>query len=311
MTPAGSVTTAQYAKIDLVGFDTLNAGTLYKFLIGKVYNPAVGVGQFNLLVLAYNINTATGVYNYVNSLYYTMFLSNTVTTIAETNNVTFGPAIVQDTNQEITHTIKSSLAISIGDYYITDMQTATLLNDLIITGTANLGPTQTCDSSKFEYCIIMEDIQWIIWKFNAAVSANTAVTSPLPIKTIPWGIERTVTTWPAYLFQSNVHTSTVTETVSIAAWSAIKQTITALSMSLVFDIDYYMSFKNDVEVLVYFTTSMITPASGSFLITFTAGYVPYAHCRSMLQLGSLLVGVAGSGELGCNVQSNSWYITGF
>lgn len=46
---------------------------------------------------------------------------------------------------------------------------------------------------------------------------------------------------------------------------------------------------------------------------FSSDYTPYAQCRSMVLMGSALVSSVGSniGEIGCAIQSNSWYITGF
>lgn len=37
-----------------------------------------------------------------------------------------------------------------------------------------MGNIDTCDTTKYYYCISMDEINWVIWKIKTTINANTA-----------------------------------------------------------------------------------------------------------------------------------------
>lgn len=74
-------------------------------------------------------------------------------------------------------------------------------------------------------------------------------------------------------------------------------------MALVSTAEYYIASRSNAEILIQFTTKSDITSNGSILVVFHSSYVPQAHCRSQIALGSLLYSNAGNnfGEVGCLV----------
>lgn len=90
------------------------------------------------------------------------------------STVSFGTGIVQQTSKDLTHSIHTSISLIVGDFYIVDLYGSPLGSFLNAGSALNQGNLNTCDTSKYSYCIAMEDIRWVVWKLSAALASSTA-----------------------------------------------------------------------------------------------------------------------------------------
>lgn len=86
--------------------------------------------------------------------------------------------------------------------------------------------------------------------------------------------------------------------------------LSAISIAAV-EAETLVQNRKSTELLVSFTISADAPvpATGSIQIRFPSTVIPDAQCRSAVTIGSALV--SQTGEIACEVQGNSWYITNF
>ncbi|KAL4456555.1 hypothetical protein ABPG74_000662 [Tetrahymena malaccensis] len=303
------------ARIEIINFQALTAGTSYQIIIGKIKNPALSSSPFQLTFMTYNVNSQYQI-TYLNSMIQNVYIGETndaQTPQTSTQMISFN-GNVQDTNQDLVHSIiNSQSSMQDSDYYVAEYPSSYFSSTNNQGGNLNQGNINTCDTSKYYYCISMDDVKWVIWKIKTTISQNSPQSANISLLTNPLFISRADVTFNSYLFVSKKYQGQVLEKVPIASWNSLISTITSPSMNLVNTANYYRQSRSAAEILVQFTTSRNLYATGSIVITFDSSYVPYAQCRSDISLGSKLYSSAANnlGDVGCYVQSNSWYITGF
>lgn len=86
-----------YAKVEVIGFAALSAGTTYSLVIGKFKNPGLSSSPLNILVMTFNIDQSTNAISYRNSILKGLFINESAdSSITEPSGstVTFGTGIV-------------------------------------------------------------------------------------------------------------------------------------------------------------------------------------------------------------------------
>ncbi|EAR88802.2 hypothetical protein TTHERM_00262980 (macronuclear) [Tetrahymena thermophila SB210] len=303
------------ARLEIINFQALTAGTSYQIIIGKIKNPAMSSSPFQLTFMTYNINNQYQI-TYLNSMIQNIYIGETndsQTPQTSTQMITFNGK-VQDANQDLVHSIiNSQSSMQDSDYFVAEYPSNYFSSTNNQGGNQNQGNINTCDTSKYYYCISMDDVKWVIWKIKTTIAQNTAQSANISLLTNPLFISRADVTFNSYLFVQKKYQGQVIEKVPIASWNSLISTITSPSMNQVNSVNYYRQSRSAAEIIVQFTTSRDLYATGSIVITFDSSYVPYAQCRSDISLGSKLYSSAANnlGDIGCYVQANSWYITGF
>ncbi|KAL4505422.1 hypothetical protein ABPG72_002484 [Tetrahymena utriculariae] len=303
------------ARLQIINFQALTAGTSYQIIIGKIKNPALSSSPFQLTFMTYNINSQYQI-TYLNSIIQNIYIGETndsQTPQTSTQMIAFNGK-VQDINQDLVHSIiNSQSSMQDGDYFVAEYPSSYFSSTNNQGGNLNQGNINTCDTSKYYYCISMDDVKWVIWKIKTTIPQNTAQSANISLLTNPLFISRTDVTFNSYLFVQKKYQGQVLEKVPIASWNTLISAIATPSMNLVNTANYYRQSRSAAEIIVQFTTSRNLYATGCIIITFDSTYVPYAQCRSDISLGSKLYSSAANnlGDVGCYVQANSWYITGF
>lgn len=301
--------------IEIVNFDSIPAGGLFRVIIGKIMNPGLKQIDINFLLkvnLLDNSNVQTPIYYTT----YNMFIDMVPSSITNRNELNSSSiffqagASVGDTNKFFNISPYSAGTFLENDWWIVDLDTQFPLS----------GNIYNCQKPFYQYCIIYPTINWL------AVKIGNGTLIPLQpfISQLPLSISRVDTYFSCYTFRSGRWSETIRYTVTANyRWLELRGIISNFKYEVVGSQNKLNIGQKNVEVLVSFRVQHKVPKGGSIEVQFPSNSttVPAIkqHCRSAVTMGSNLYGydtgkpsVNVQGEVGCIVQNSySWIITGF